>query len=52
MSGCADPWLELDHLLQVPAPREAFADWVGKLREARRLRNDDVTLLVIRDDRS
>jgi hypothetical protein len=41
------PWLELEGLLRAPVPRDAFVAWVGKLRDAHRLRNDDVTLMVV-----
>jgi hypothetical protein len=41
------PWEELDRLLLAPAPQSAFADWVTALRDAGRLRNDDVTLMLL-----
>jgi hypothetical protein len=41
------PWLELDAVLLSPSPKDAFADWVEGLRDSGRLRNDDVTLLVL-----
>jgi hypothetical protein len=41
------PWRELENVLHAPAPATAFADWVGKLRDAARLRNDDVTLMLV-----
>jgi hypothetical protein len=41
------PWRELENVLHAPAPKEAFADWVAKLRDACRLRNDDVTLMLV-----
>lgn len=37
------PWAALAAL----RPGAAFADWIGRLRAARRIRNDDVTLLTI-----
>jgi hypothetical protein len=41
------PWGELEALVGSGVPQQAFADWVSALREARRLRNDDVTLLLV-----
>ena len=41
------PWQELDGLLRAPAPQQAFEGWVAGLRDAGRLRNDDMTLLVL-----
>ena len=41
------PWQELDRLLQAPAPQPAFEQWVTTLRDAGRLRNDDVTLMLL-----
>lgn len=48
------PWQETERFSQ-PPPRETereglqqdFADWIEQLRDAKRLRNDDVTLLVV-----
>jgi hypothetical protein len=42
-----NPWAELDWLLTLPDANERFASWIEGLRDAGRLRNDDVTLLVI-----
>jgi hypothetical protein len=44
---CGRPWQELDGLLQAPTPQPAFEEWVTTLRDAGRLRNDDVTLMLI-----
>jgi hypothetical protein len=41
------PWRELENILHAPVPAEAFAGWVDKLRDAHRLRNDDVTLMLV-----
>ena len=41
------PWDDLDALPAAPDPDAAFAAWVENLRAARRLRNDDVTLLSV-----
>src|SRR5438876_30634 len=40
------PWDDLGALPAAPDPDAAFAAWVEGLRAARRLRNDDVTLLI------
>lgn len=43
------PWQ--DELPESPfASTDQFANWIGKLREAKSIRNDDVTLLMIRVD--
>ena len=44
---CGQPWIELDRLLQTASPQQAFTDWVTALRDAGKLHNDDVTLLVL-----
>jgi hypothetical protein len=41
------PWTELLPLLLGPEPEASFAVWVAEQRQARRLRDDDVTLLVV-----
>jgi hypothetical protein len=41
------PWEELEPLLAGPDPDRAFAAWVEAQRDARRLRNDDVTVLAV-----
>jgi hypothetical protein len=43
-----NPWSELESLLNLPASGEGFGGWVDGLRNAGRLRNDDVTLVAIR----
>jgi hypothetical protein len=42
------PWEETEMLLPVFETVPRFAQWIEGLRNARRLRNDDVTLLVVR----
>ena len=42
-----NPWGELESLLHGPPGDQRFAVWIEGLRTARRLRNDDVTLLAI-----
>jgi hypothetical protein len=46
------PWLALDPLIHPAAAeedaRQGFAAWIERLRAARQLRNDDVTLLAVR----
>ncbi len=42
-----NPWGELESLLEAPPHDDRFAAWIEGLRTARRLRNDDVTLLGI-----
>jgi hypothetical protein len=37
----------LERLLQAPAPQAAFEEWVTTLRDAGRLRNDDVTVMML-----
>jgi hypothetical protein len=44
---CGQPWQDLDRLLQAPVPQAAFEEWVTTLRDAGRLRNDDVTMMLI-----
>ncbi len=41
------PWTELESLVASASAQQPFAEWVAALREARRMRNDDVTLLVV-----
>jgi len=41
------PWEDLEHLLRTQRPDQAFTGWIEELRQARQLRNDDVTLLGI-----
>jgi hypothetical protein len=41
------PWDALSSLLGAEDPEAAFAGWVADQRQAGRLRNDDVTLLVV-----
>ncbi|MCC6416699.1 MAG: protein phosphatase 2C domain-containing protein [Gemmataceae bacterium] len=48
----AHPWQELEGVLQAQDPGQALADWVAGQRRVRRLRNDDVTLLVVQQERS
>ncbi len=47
VEACGRPWAELDRLLQAPSPEQAFEDWIAALRDADRLRNDDVTLMLL-----
>ncbi len=42
-----NPWGKLESLLEGPHHDDRFAAWIEGLRSARRLRNDDVTLLAI-----
>jgi hypothetical protein len=42
-----DPWGELELLLAGPADGCLFEDWIDRLRQSRRLRNDDVTLVAV-----
>jgi hypothetical protein len=42
------PVKELESLTGTKAAKEKFADWINALRDAKRLRNDDVTLMAIR----
>jgi hypothetical protein len=39
------PWRDLEALLE--SGDERFADWVGKLRASKKLRNDDTTLVAV-----
>jgi hypothetical protein len=45
-----NPWGELERLLAGPQDGVGFAEWIEGLRSARRLRNDDVTLLAILEE--
>jgi hypothetical protein len=45
--GGGDPWSELESLRAAPDGDAYFAAWIEGLRDARRLKNDDVTLLAI-----
>jgi hypothetical protein len=42
-----NPWDDLERLLDVPEEEGRFRSWIEGLRDAGRLRNDDVTLLAI-----
>jgi hypothetical protein len=42
-----NPWGDLESLLTLPPNEDHFASWIECLRNAARLRNDDVTLLAI-----
>ena len=39
------PWRAIEEFLD--GPDEAFADWVGRLRSAKALKDDDTTLVVV-----
>ncbi len=41
------PWRKLEWLLQPAGTDERFSLWIEKLRNKRRLRNDDVTLVIV-----
>jgi hypothetical protein len=41
------PWEMLEPFLQSPAAHERFSAWIAALRNARQLRNDDVTMLAV-----
>jgi hypothetical protein len=41
------PWDDLELVVRAPAAEAAFATWVERLRDARELRNDDVTLMAL-----
>ena len=41
------PWEDMGWLLKPSATNEEFALWIDDLRAAKRLRNDDVTLLAV-----
>jgi hypothetical protein len=43
----AKPWKEIEQLLEEPGDAP-LSDWVAELRQRRELRNDDVTLLMVR----
>jgi hypothetical protein len=43
----ANPWSELEVLLAQPDADQKFLAWIERLRDSRRLNNDDVTLLMI-----
>ncbi len=42
-----NPWRKLEWLLQPPGTEERFSFWIEKLRSKRKLRNDDVTLVIV-----
>ena len=42
------PWQQLESLLPYFETERRFAEWIDTLRDAKRLRNDDVTLLALR----
>jgi hypothetical protein len=42
-----NPWRKLEWLLQPTGTDERFSLWIDRLRSNRRLRNDDVTLVVV-----
>lgn len=42
-----NPWNDLESILAAPSPDDRFAQWVATLRDAGKMRNDDVTLLAI-----
>jgi hypothetical protein len=42
-----NPCVELEWLLTLPNANEQFTSWIERLRDVGRLRNDDVTLLVV-----
>jgi hypothetical protein len=41
------PWELLEPLLNAPAAGGSFSAWIAALRDARQLRNDDVTLMAV-----
>jgi serine/threonine protein phosphatase PrpC len=41
------PWQDIASVLEHPQPHEAFSSWIDKLREEDKIRNDDVTLVII-----
>ena len=41
------PWQSLEWLLQPAGTDERFASWIERLRSERRLKNDDVTLVIV-----
>jgi hypothetical protein len=41
------PWELLETLLQLPSANDHFCAWIKALRDARQMRNDDVTLLGV-----
>jgi hypothetical protein len=45
--GGGNPWATLDSLLPSSDGQRDFAAWIEGLRNSRRLKNDDVTLLTI-----
>ncbi len=45
--GGGNPWATLEALLPSPDGQRDFAAWIEGLRNARQLKNDDVTLLTI-----
>lgn len=42
------PWLEIAQWYDHANPEAGFAAWIAALRSEHRLRNDDVTLIVIK----
>ncbi len=42
-----NPWGKMESLLTLPETADQFTSWIGGLRDAGRLRNDDVTLLAL-----
>jgi hypothetical protein len=47
LAAGGNPWDDLERLLVLPEEEGRFRCWIESLRDARRLRNDDVTLLAI-----
>jgi hypothetical protein len=47
IEGGRKPWKELDRLLTMADPQQAFSSWIGQLRKDELIRNDDVTLLGV-----
>lgn len=41
------PWCQWEPFLGLPDSDRSFASWLDELRDARRIRNDDVTLLAV-----
>ena len=41
------PWTEFESVMATPNAEEQFAEWIKGLRNSKRLRNDDVTLLAV-----
>ena len=42
-----NPWRKLEWLLRPVGTEERFSRWIERLRNERRLRNDDVTLVIV-----